>query len=55
MTISWPAHAEVPPRVMARIEPMPSDNAAKALALFLSAMDAVDHDIQAHTERDDID
>jgi hypothetical protein len=52
ITTTFPASSEVPPLVVARIEPAPPDDAAKALALFLYAMAVVENETRVHTTPD---
>ncbi|MCC6336213.1 MAG: hypothetical protein IT380_19775 [Myxococcales bacterium] len=49
ITIAFPAFPDAPPYLAARIVPLPADDASKALALFLFAMEAVDRDTDRHT------
>jgi hypothetical protein len=49
ITTTFSAFPDAPPYLAARIEPLPADDASKALALFLFAMGAVDRDTDHHT------
>jgi hypothetical protein len=48
IAVTFFGQSDAPPSVAARIEPPPADNTAKALALFLYAMEVVDRDVEHH-------